>query len=196
MSDLDAARSAWDAEAASFDDEPDHGLRDPDVRRAWRDLLTSVLPPAPARIADLGCGTGTLSTLLAEEGHVVEGVDLSPAMLERARAKAAGLDASFTEGDAADPPLATGAFDVVLSRHVLWAMTDRPAALERWCGLLRPEGRLVLVEGCWFTGAGLPATEAQALVQAQGRSCVVRPLSDPAYWGGEIADERYLLLST
>jgi len=33
MSDLDSAREAWDAEAAAFDDEPDHGLRDPAVRR-------------------------------------------------------------------------------------------------------------------------------------------------------------------
>jgi SAM-dependent methyltransferase len=196
MSDLDSAREAWDAEAAAFDDEPDHGLRDPEVRGAWRALLESVLPPAPSRIADLGCGTGTLTTLLAEMGHVVHGVDLSPAMLSRARPKAAGLDVTFAEGDAADPPLPAEHYDVVLSRHVLWALPDPAAALERWCGLLRPEGRLVLVEGFWSTGAGLTAAEAEALVRGRGRASVVRPMTDPAYWGREITDERYLLLSS
>src|SRR6478609_5325654 len=56
----------WDAQAARFDDEPDHGLHDPLVRDAWRSLLRSVLPPSPGRVADLGCGTGTLSLLLVE----------------------------------------------------------------------------------------------------------------------------------
>ena len=53
----------WDLEAASFDDEPDHGLADPETRAAWRELLLGVLPEPPARIADLGCGTGTLTRL-------------------------------------------------------------------------------------------------------------------------------------
>ena len=75
----------WDAEAPGFDDEPDHGLRDPLVRDAWRSLMRSVLPPIPARVADLGCGTGTLSLLLAEDGYAVDGVDFSPEMVRRAR---------------------------------------------------------------------------------------------------------------
>lgn len=68
----------WDGEAETFDDEPDHGLRDETTRAAWRDLLLSVLPPAPARIADIGCGTGTLSRLLMDEGYDVDGLDLPP----------------------------------------------------------------------------------------------------------------------
>ena len=42
------------------------------------------------RVADLGCGTATLSLLLAEAGYGVDGVDFSPAMVELARAKVAG----------------------------------------------------------------------------------------------------------
>jgi SAM-dependent methyltransferase len=77
----------WDIEAASFDDEPDHGLADPRTRAAWRDLLLGALPPVPARVADLGCGAGTLTRLLTDEGYAVDGVDLSPEMIRRARAK-------------------------------------------------------------------------------------------------------------
>jgi len=193
----DEIRASWDAEAATFDDEPDHGLRDPATRAAWRDLLLEHLPPAPARVADLGCGTGSLSVLLAGEGYDVRGVDLSGEMVARARAKAsaAGVDARFAQGDAAVPPLSPGSFDVVLSRHVLWALPDPAAGLARWIELLAPGGMLLLVEGFWFTGAGLAAVDAEALVRAAGRSARVLPLTDPVLWGKEVSDERYLLVS-
>ena len=56
----------WDAQAEAFDEEPDHGLHDPVVRAAWQSLLRSLMPPIPSRVADLGCGTGTLSLLLPD----------------------------------------------------------------------------------------------------------------------------------
>lgn len=193
MTGQDAA-ALWDAEAPTFDDEPDHGLRDPATRAAWRDLLRGVLPAAPARVADLGCGTGTLSLLLAEEGHRVDGVDLSPAMVELARAKA-GDRCTVVVGDAADPPLARAAYDVVLCRHVLWALPDPAAALHRWVDLLVPGGRLVLVEGSWHTGAGLTADETVALLEAVGRTATVRHLTEATWWGRAVDDERYLVVS-
>lgn len=190
-------RAAWDREAATFDDEPDHGLRDPHTRAAWRSLLLEHLPPAPARIADLGCGTGTLAVLLAGQGYDVHGVDLSGEMVVRARAKAeaVGVSATFTEGDATRPRLEAGTFDVVLSRHVLWALPDPAAGLAGWVRLLRPDGRLLLVEGSWSTGAGLRADETERLLRAHRSEVHVRPLPEDVYWGREITDERYLVLS-
>lgn len=192
----ETTRAFWDAEAMAFDDEPDHGLRDPATRAAWCDLLLEHLPPAPSQVADLGCGTGTLSVLLAEQGYGVTGVDLSPAMIARSRAKAsaAGLRVSLSVGDAADPDLPTGTFDVVLSRHVLWALPDPEAGLRRWVELLAPGGRLLLVEGRWFTGGGLTAADTTALLNAVGREGAVRHLPEPVYWGREIDDERYLVV--
>jgi len=186
----------WDGEAAAYDEPADHGLLDPAVREAWRDLLLGVLPAAPARVADLGCGTATLSLLLADEGYRVDGVDFSPAMVRLARAKIAGrADVTVTEGDAAAPPLAAGSYDVVLCRHVLWALPDQAAVLLRWAELLAPGGRLVLVEGNWVTGAGLSADATLALLEAAGRPGVVRHLTEPAFWGHEITDERYLVVA-
>lgn len=191
MKDIDL----WNAEAVTFDEAADHGLADPACRAAWRDLLLEHLPEPPAKVADLGCGTGTLSLLLAEEGYAVDGVDFSPEMVRRAQAKAGQL-ATFTVGDAAAPPLADAAYDVVLSRHVLWAMPSPAAALDRWLAILRPGGRLLLVEGNWSTGAGLSAEETVALVEATGREALLRTLPEPVFWGREISDDRYLVTAT
>jgi SAM-dependent methyltransferase len=185
---------AWDAEAESFDEAADHGLRDPRVREAWRRLLLDRLPPAPAAVADLGCGTGTLSLLLADEGYRVDGVDFSPRMLELAERKAAGRSGvRFLPGDAYRPPLPERTYDAVLCRHVLWAMPDPAVALRRWLGLLAPGGTLVLVEGRWSNDVGLPAAETVALVEAAGRSAELIRLTDPVYWGRAVHDERYVV---
>ncbi len=186
----------WDAEAETFDDEPDHGLRDPETRAAWRSLLSRHLPPAPARVADLGCGTGTLSVLLADAGYAVDGVDFSPEMVKRARAKAGDrTDVSFVVADAGAPPLEPGRYDVVLCRHVLWVLPDQPAALARWVDLLSDSGRLLLVEGSWQTGVGLTAAATEALLDQAGRESTTYVLDDPVYWGGPTEDERYLVVA-
>jgi SAM-dependent methyltransferase len=175
----------WDAEAAAYDEPADHGLRDPTVREAWRELLLDRLPEPPARVADLGCGTGTLSVLLAEAGFRVDGLDFSPRMVEAAERKGDGVDGlRFVRGDAFEPALPEGSYDVMLCRHVLWAMPDPSVALSRWLRLLTPSGRLVLVEGRWSNGAGLPAEEVVRLVEETGRSASLTRLTDPAYWGG------------
>jgi SAM-dependent methyltransferase len=189
--------SYWDGEADRFDEAPDHGLRDPAVRAAWRGLLLEVLPPTPSDVIDLGCGTGSLALLAAEAGHRVTGVDFAPRMLAEARAKAdaAGLQIAWHLGDAAAPPLAPGTFDVVLERHVLWAMPDPAAALEAWSTLLKPGGVLVLVEGRWWTGGGLAAGEVERMLETMGRTAATTPLPDPALWGAPTEDERYLVVS-
>lgn len=194
---MTSGREFWDAEAERFDDEPDHGLRDPATREAWLQLLTDNLPPAATDIADLGCGTGTLSVLLAKAGHRVRGIDYSAAMVERARAKAAaaGVAVEFVEGDAAAPPYSDESCDVVLSRHVLWALPDPAAALAAWVRLLRPGGWLLLVEGRWHTGGGIAAADCERLVREHRDHVEVRHLPDEIYWGGPISDERYLLVS-
>ncbi|MFF9089329.1 class I SAM-dependent methyltransferase [Streptomyces sp. NPDC014991] len=189
----------WDAQAAAFDDEPDHGLRDPGVRAAWAARLRSWLPGHPADVLDLGCGTGSLSLLAAEQGHRVTGVDRSPAMTGRARAKLAGHAAQVLCGDAASPPVGARRFDVVLVRHVLWTLPDPARVLEHWRGLLRPGGRFVLTEGVWGTVApvGIPAERLTALLRPLAGDVRVERLSDDALlWGKTVTDERYTVVAT
>lgn len=192
----DSARTYWGAQAQSFDDEPDHGLLEPEIRLAWRNLLLEHLPPPPADVIDLGCGTGSLSVLLAQSGYDVRGLDFADEMVTAAteKALAAKVAATFRQGDAATPPYEPSSCDVVVSRHVLWAIPDPSAALRHWVRLLRPNGRLVLIEGHWSTGAGIAASDCERLVRQHLASVTVRHLDDESLWGRPIEDERYLIV--
>jgi ubiquinone/menaquinone biosynthesis C-methylase UbiE len=213
---VDRVAGFWDAQAVSFDDEPDHGLADPDVRDAWMARLRSWLPAPPAEVADLGCGTGTLAVLLAGDGYTVRGVDLSAQMIQAARAKAsaAGVDVGFEQGDAAHPPIAAGSVDVVLVRHLLWTLPDPHRALGTWSRLLRPGGTLVLIEGRWDQPDGTadePDEELDAAlpwlggVDAATLATALAPLVDsfvvhdlsgaPQLWGRPVHDERFALVA-
>lgn len=180
----------------TFDRAADHGLRDPDVRAVWAGLLNRLLPSPPSRVADLGCGTGSLAILAADLGHVVDGIDFSEGMLEIARAKIVGrAGITVSLGDAAQPGLAERSYDAVMCRHVLWALPDPGSAASMWSRLLRPAGRLVLIEGRWSTGGGLAQQEVVSLLTAQGFETTVEQLDDPRYWGSPIADERYAVVA-
>ncbi|PBC77411.1 methyltransferase family protein [Streptomyces sp. TLI_235] len=205
----------WDAAAATFDDEPDHGLRNPATHAAWAARLRNWLPDPPAHVLDLGCGTGSLSLLLARQGHRVTGVDLAPRMIARARAKlaATGLQATFALGDAASPPDRPGGYDVLLTRHLVWTLPDPHAALQHWVTLLRPGGTLLLVEGRWnepddtaspyapgahplpWAGGVRSHVLAEAL-RPHVTSLSITPLSEEAaLWGRPVPDERYAMVA-
>ncbi len=192
------ARQYWDNAAAVFDHEPDHGLRDPVVRRAWTELLVNWLPSAPVRILDIGCGTGSLSVLCAALGHAVTGIDLAPRMIAQAetKASAAGQRITFKVMDAANPQLAEPPFDVIVCRHLLWALPEPACALQRWVGMLAPGGRLLLIEGYWKTSGGLHAQAVVEALPAGLTNVLIQNLSDlPALWGGAVTDERYAVIA-
>jgi SAM-dependent methyltransferase len=147
-------------------------------------------------VLDVGCGTATLAVLLAGEGYRVTGLDSSQAMLRHARrkAEAAGVEVDLRQGDAAAPDLDHDV-DVVLCRHVLWALPDPAEVVGHWIRLLAPAGRLVLVEGRWATGGGIGPADLRRLVLEHRGEATVVPLPDPALWGRAVDDERYLLVS-
>nr|WP_237048270.1 class I SAM-dependent methyltransferase [Lentzea guizhouensis] len=132
----------WDEQAATFDDEPDHGLRDAEVRTAWADLLLPLLPPGPAEVVDLGCGTGSLAVLLAEAGHHVRGVDLAARMVEAAVAKAAAAGVAPSSCRVM-PRIRRMRRERPTScwRGTCSGRCPTRAALGRWVPLLRPGGR-------------------------------------------------------
>jgi ubiquinone/menaquinone biosynthesis C-methylase UbiE len=162
----------WDRRAAHFDEDFGHSIRTPAERAAWARLFGLVLPPGRILdVLDAGCGTGFLSLELAERGHRVTGIDFAPAMIARARQKAAerGLAVRFEPADAEQLPFAPASFDLVISRHVLWTLPHPEAAIDEWLRVLRPGARLVVVDGATLDGSDR-APNAQPRGQENART--------------------------
>jgi SAM-dependent methyltransferase len=121
----------------------------------WVEALAAVLPEPAGDVLDVATGTGYVALAAASLGHRVTATDLAPAMLEElvAHAKARGLTVDARLGDAVAPDFAPASFDAVTSRHLLWTLREPARAMANWRQLLRPGGRLVAVDGFWFTDA-------------------------------------------
>ena len=147
--------SHWGRRASGFDDGFGHSIRTPAERAAWDRIFDLVLTGrGPLEALDAGCGTGFLSFELAARGHRVTGVDFAPAMLAEARRKAAERSVSvrFEKADAEQLPFPSHSFDLAISRHVLWTLPLPEAAIDEWIRVLRPGGRLVVVDGQFDPG--------------------------------------------
>ncbi len=145
----------WGRRAAHFDEDFGHSIRTEAERAAWDRILDLALPRrGKIEALDAGCGTGFLSFELASRGHRVTGIDFAPAMLAEARRKAAerGVSIRFEEGDAEQLPFVPGSFDLVVSRHVLWTLPHPEAAIDEWIRVLRPGGRLAVIDGQFDPG--------------------------------------------
>lgn len=144
-------RAFWDVDAATYDRSPSHNPKSPLELAAWASTLRRLLPPPPARVLDVGAGTGFLAIQLARQGYDVTALDLSAQMLARLtdKAREAGLEVDTVQGDAGDP--AVGGFDVVVERHLLWTLPDPGGALEAWH---KAADRLVLLESLWGPAGG------------------------------------------
>ena len=152
----------WDRRASTFDEDFGHSIRTPDERAAWDRILDLVLGGRDALDAlDAGCGTGFLAFELTDRGHRVTGVDFAPAMIGQARRKALdrGVSIRFEEADIEQLSFSPRTFDLVISRHVLWTLPHPEAAIDEWIRVLRPNGRLVVVDSHLAAGAGPPAAE-------------------------------------
>ena len=101
------------------------------------DVVKPHLPPAPARILEVGCGNGRLARAVDDLGYRVTAID--PAAPEGAIFQAVALE------DFADPVQ----FDAVVASRALHHIPDLGAALSTLQGLLVPGGRLIVVENAF-----------------------------------------------
>jgi SAM-dependent methyltransferase len=110
-------------------------------------LVAAVVEAAPRRILEVGCGWGELAEWLAREtGAEVVATDLSPRMIELARAR--GVDAKLA--DVQSLPFADGEFDVAVAAWMLYHVPGLERAIAELARVLRPGGRLIAVTNSRF----------------------------------------------
>jgi ubiquinone/menaquinone biosynthesis C-methylase UbiE len=126
------------------------------------------------RAADLGCGVGMVTGLIADlvgpRGHVV-GIDASAAQLAQARAQLhpPGINISFVEASATDTGLLRESFDLVYCRFLLIHLREPELALREMRALLKPNGILVCEDGDLTSAGSEPASALGAFAELWGR---------------------------
>jgi len=119
----------------------------------------ALVSPHGAKVLEVGCGPGRLSILLAREhGLDVTGLDLDPAMIERAKDNAGrsandGDPPSFLVGDVSSMAFPDGSFDLVVSTLSMHHWAEPSAGLTEIARVLRPGGRALVWD---FRGGRIP----------------------------------------
>jgi demethylmenaquinone methyltransferase/2-methoxy-6-polyprenyl-1,4-benzoquinol methylase len=142
----------------------------------WRRALVAGIDPGPhQRVLDVAAGTGLVSAELVRHGAgQVVALDQSEAMLGRARTRAArdpvlAQRVTFVAGEAERLPFADGEFDALSFTYLLRYVDDRAATMRELARVVRPGGRIGMLEfgvpsqpvlrAAWraYTRVGLPA---------------------------------------
>ncbi len=112
--------------------------------RRWRKLaVTEVVWPGD-RVLDACCGTGDLAVEAERRGGRVVGLDFSEKMLERARPKSGAIE--WVQGDALALPFSDGEFDAATVGFGVRNLVDLDGGLRELARVLRPGGKLAVLE--------------------------------------------------
>ncbi len=141
-------RKIWDRLAANYDNNTGSTYKE-----AYRDSIARIkkLLKGSERVLEIGCGTGIVSLGIAPQAGSVTGVDISPEMIGRAKAKAVSenvQNATFEIFDGYSLPFNDGSFDVVLLFNILYIVKEPETLLAEARRLLKPGGILATATDC------------------------------------------------
>ena len=149
-------RSYWSSRAETFDDSPSHHIEDQYGLPAWQDFLCRSFGLRQGQtlvgkqVLDIACGTGEISRVLCILGAEVTGLDFLETMHSKAKQKLndklwtpLSCDAENLAG------VSENQFDFAVTRHLAWTLTEPHQAYAEWCRVIKPGGRLLIVDGNW-----------------------------------------------
>ncbi len=143
---LAKSRAEWDGKAEFFDEMSARNAAGDD-RKAELDFIESAMRLRPgSRLLDAGCGPGYFAIAFAQRCCVVDGVDISPKMIERARvnAAAAGVAVDFSVGDLAALDAPDAVYDAIMARMALQFSPHLSAVLDEFERVAKPDARFWL----------------------------------------------------
>jgi len=145
-----------------------------------RALLQTAGIQSGMRVADVGCGVGVVTRVLASlagpRGSVV-GIDASAEQVDQAKLQAAAggfFNAFFIAADATNTGLPRASFDMVYCRFLLLHLPDPEAALREMVALLKPGGVLMCEDGDLTAAGSMPVTALNAFADLFGRLAPLR----------------------
>ncbi len=178
--------------------------------QAWRRLAVDAVVTRGDRVLDACCGTGDLAIAAERAGGVVTGLDFSSRMLEGARRKSAAV--TWVEGDMLALPFDDGSFEAATVGFGVRNVADLDAGLRELRRVLRPGGRLAILEitrprgllrpffRLWFdvfvpvVGKALPGGSAYSYLPASVRRFPSAEGLAEAMCGAGFEDVRFRLL--
>lgn len=126
------------------------GVERPEDARRRRERSYQLVGAGPAqRVVDVGCGAGTAVRELAARVASATGIDVNEPLLEAARERATGTNATFIRGDAEALPLADESADGYRAERLYQHLPSATKALAEAHRVLAPGGRIVLVDQHW-----------------------------------------------
>lgn len=172
--------SFWDSEAGGYDAA--HDGADVAGNPLWirMQLVCRLLGSTPGSVLDCGMGPGRLLLELERRGWNVAGVDVSNAMVDRARARLPGCGDRLLRGSVESLPFPAASFDAAVATGVLEYVEDVPRALAEVARVLRPDGIFVAsmpggsLGTLWRHRVVYPSTRAVKALLHAGRPAPLR----------------------
>ena len=142
----DQIKEFWN-NSGNYDQVTAHGIHSGQEKEFWKMAFTQFLgTEKKLKILDMGTGSGFLALLLAEMQYEVTGADWAENMLEKAKMKIKDTDLSvdFVREDAENLSFNDNLFDAVVSRHMLWTLTNPQKAISEWARVTKNGGKIIV----------------------------------------------------